>query len=85
MYYFTGVRAARVHRTEVKNSSTSELWHRRLGHPSYQILLALLLLDRLVLILNKLCLVRFVFVLNKHVNNQLYQTISNQTENTILM
>ena len=48
VYYFTGVTTARVHRTEVKNSSISELWNRRLGHPSYQILLALLLLDRLV-------------------------------------
>ena len=48
VYYFTGVTAARVHRTELKNSSTSELWHRRLGHPSFRVLSALPVLDNMV-------------------------------------
>ena len=47
VYYFTGVRAASVHRAAVKNSSTSELWHRRLGHPSFRVLSSLPFVDKL--------------------------------------
>lgn len=47
VYYFTGVSAARVHRTDSTKTSKSELWHRRLGHPSFRILSALPVLDNL--------------------------------------
>ncbi|CAN6994784.1 unnamed protein product, partial [Brassica rapa subsp. trilocularis] len=38
IYYFTGVTVARVHRSEKQKPSSSVLWHRRLGHPSYKVL-----------------------------------------------
>ncbi|XP_056849759.1 retrovirus-related Pol polyprotein from transposon RE2 isoform X2 [Raphanus sativus] len=39
VYYFTGVKVARVHgASKAKPSSSSTLWHRRLGHPSYKAL-----------------------------------------------
>ena len=42
VYYFTGVKVARVHGASTKPSS-STLWHRRLGHPSYKALSTLLI------------------------------------------
>ena len=38
VYYFTGVKVARVHGVSQSQNSTSTLWHRRLGHPSYKAL-----------------------------------------------
>ena len=52
-YYFMRVKDAIVHRSVYKNASTfklwstSKLWYRRLGHPSYRVLPSLPLLDRL--------------------------------------
>ena len=36
--YFTGVKVARVHGASRTKSSSSSLWHHRLGHPSYKAL-----------------------------------------------
>ena len=47
VYYFTGVKAACVHRNEYKNASTSGLWDRRLGHPSFCVLSSLPILDKM--------------------------------------
>ncbi|XP_010513388.1 PREDICTED: uncharacterized protein LOC104789378 [Camelina sativa] len=41
VYYFTGVTAARVHRTAAHQISSSKLWHRRLGYPSSRVLSSL--------------------------------------------
>ena len=38
VYYFTGVKVVRVHGASKSTTSTSTLWHRRLGHPSYKTL-----------------------------------------------
>lgn len=45
VYYFTGVTVIRAHRTGAEKSSSSVLWHRRLGHPSYKVLSTLPVLD----------------------------------------
>ena len=46
VYYFTGVKVARVHGAE-KSTSSSVLRHRRLGHPSYKVLATLPVFDTL--------------------------------------
>ena len=38
VYYFTGVKVARAYGVSKSKTSTSTLWHRRLGHPSYKAL-----------------------------------------------
>ena len=47
VYYFTGVTVARSSRTGKDKTSSSVLWHRRLGHPSYNSLSSLPVLDSL--------------------------------------
>ena len=47
VYYFIGVKAASVNKTAGRTASTSELWHRRFGHPSFRVLSFLPILDKL--------------------------------------
>ena len=45
VYYFTGVKVARVNAASSPKPSPAVLWHRRLGHPSYKVLSTLPVLD----------------------------------------
>ena len=45
VYYFTGVKVARVNAASTSKSSSTVLWHRRLGYPSYKVLSSLPVLD----------------------------------------
>lgn len=47
VYYFTDVTVGRANRTTADQVSTSILWHRRLGHPSYKVLASLPVFDSL--------------------------------------
>ena len=54
VYYFTGVKVARAHGASKTTQSTSALWHRHLGHPSYKVLSTLSAFSHLKLDLNDL-------------------------------
>ena len=45
VYYFTGVKVARVNAASKSKDSSMVLWHRRLGHPSYKVLSTLPVFD----------------------------------------
>ena len=49
VYYFTGVTVARSNRAGKENASSSELWHRRLGHPAHNVLSTLPIIDNVAL------------------------------------